>query len=486
MDSVREFRDSPVAVIEAGGTGSFLSHLHTNFTVPLTLWTCRSVNSRCYQSFLSYIKQSVAFPRPSFVFAPSYTGLPRGIFEEVKRLDVSHPHVHWVFAVDQHAAVDALLANHSCQVVTVVEKDVSVAHDRYRSCRERVTSSSLVWKTLLGPAESEGTYPRDKNLAYGMSYWNLPPVCTAMGPVAYMSSVNKLLKFRHPEGAALLDAYLAINTTVNLHCEDNISGETMLKEKRVDFILYGWLKNGSKSVSEYKYGLYSPSSGCFYSRSRAPVPPSFSDSWIFMSWCLVWLTPLCIVIFFTFRAQNSVYSNHHVPMAAVVMFLVNSFLGRSPQGLNVSTSATRLAIVVWSLGMSVVGNFLQSSVTASRSVPALSAEVRTKEQVLMHLQEGSLLPCVTRESAHIRGKGNFQPLYKPLFDVLEDAKCESSCVEEFVFGCMEKARRGTHMYFSVCREPERRHAFKWGLIVGEETVAAVQPLAPVHLNFPFR
>ncbi|KAL1468062.1 hypothetical protein MTO96_025684, partial [Rhipicephalus appendiculatus] len=486
MTSVGDFRGSPVAVIATRDTNILLSNVHLNLTIPTTLWTCQHLNSRCYQSFLRYITQSVAFPRPGFVFAPWPRGLSKGILGEVRRLDVSHPYVYWVFAVREHSDVDATLSSHSCQVVTVSENDIRIAANGYKSCSKRVTSSSFAWKTLLDSPESERYYARNQNFDYVFSYQKIPYKCTVMGPLAYMNLASGLTKIRHPEGAALLDAYNAINTTVLLQCPDTSFGETLLREKRIDFLLFGWFGKKSTFMYEYRYALFLPSSFCFYSRSRVPIPPSFSGSWIFFSWCLVCLSPFCFAIIFVIRAQSTIRPSERVALSTVIMVLVSSFLGRSPQGLNVSASATRLAIAAWLLAMFFIGNYLQSSVTASRSVPVFSAEIRTEEDMLKHLHEGTLVPCVTMYLPQLRKQENFQAFYKPLANVLADHKCQSSCIGNYGFGCMEKARRGTHIYFSTCRETELRLAFKYALMVGEDTLGTSMTHSAVHIRFPFR
>ncbi|KAL1469329.1 hypothetical protein MTO96_005027 [Rhipicephalus appendiculatus] len=168
------------------------------------------------------------------------------------------------------------------------------------------------------------------------------------------------------------------------------------------------------------------------------------------------------------------------------MVLVSSFLGRSPQGLIIASSAMRLVILAWMLAMFFIGNYLQSSVTASRSVPQFSAAIRTKEQVFKHLHEWTLVPCVPVHLPQLRKQANFQPFYMPLADVLEGDKCQPSCFDKYGFGCMEKARRGTHIYFGTCRETELRLGFKYELMVGEETLGTSVTHSTVHTRSPFR
>ncbi|KAL3221284.1 hypothetical protein MRX96_029616 [Rhipicephalus microplus] len=245
MTSVREFRDSPVAIIAAG---SLSSNVLRNLNISSTLWSCEGINSRCYRSLLRYITPTTPFPRHSFVFAPWRRGLPKGILEEVKRLDVSHPYIYWVFTVREHSDVDAVLMSNSCQVVTVAEKDIRIAADGYKNCSKRASHSGLEWQALLGTAESEAYYPRDQRFDYAFSYEKLHRKCTDKGPVAYLDIALTMLKIRNPEGVALLEAYSAINSTLYLQCSDVISGETLLHEKRVDFLLHGWFEKESTSV----------------------------------------------------------------------------------------------------------------------------------------------------------------------------------------------------------------------------------------------
>ncbi|KAL3221283.1 hypothetical protein MRX96_029615 [Rhipicephalus microplus] len=168
------------------------------------------------------------------------------------------------------------------------------------------------------------------------------------------------------------------------------------------------------------------------------------------------------------------------------MVLISTFLGRSPQGLNIAGSATRLAVTTWLLAMFFIGNYLQSSITASRSVPQYSPDIRNQKQMLKHLDEGTLDPCVPQRLPRLRKQDNIQAFYKPLANVLADDKCQSSCFDEFGFDCMEKARRGTHIYFSKCLETELRIAFKYSLMVGEETLGTTLVHSSVHARSPFR
>ncbi|KAL1418153.1 hypothetical protein MTO96_026169 [Rhipicephalus appendiculatus] len=176
--------------------------------------------------------------------------------------------------------------------------------------------------------------------------------------------------------------------------------------------------------------------------------------------------------------------NEHVPRCNVVMFMVSSLLGRSPQGLNIRSSATRLAVVAWLLTAFFVGNYLQSSITASRSVPQYTAEIRTKEQVLKHLNEQTMTPCTAPFMHEIRGDNQTDGVYEPVSTALR--KCQSRCLDEFGFACWEKARRGTHIYFTMCMEIERRIILQRRLVVGDNPLASWQTYSAVHTRYPFR
>ncbi|KAL1469324.1 hypothetical protein MTO96_005022 [Rhipicephalus appendiculatus] len=166
------------------------------------------------------------------------------------------------------------------------------------------------------------------------------------------------------------------------------------------------------------------------------------------------------------------------------MAFVSTLLGRSPQGLNIGASATRLAVVAWLLTTFFIGNYLQSSVTASRSVPKFSAEIRTKEQLLEHLNKGTKDPCIGRFMHEVRGDRNVEPVYKPVARAI--CKCQPGCLDENGFGCWEKARQGTHIYFSGCSENERRAALKYGLVAGDNSLASWQTYSAVHTRYPLR
>ncbi|KAL1468063.1 hypothetical protein MTO96_025685 [Rhipicephalus appendiculatus] len=176
--------------------------------------------------------------------------------------------------------------------------------------------------------------------------------------------------------------------------------------------------------------------------------------------------------------------NERVPLSTVVMVLVSSLLGRSPQNLNISSSATRLVVVAWLLTAFFVGNYLQSSVTASRNVPQYSAEIRNKKQLLKHFNEETVAPCTAPFMHAILGDNKTEAVYEPVARALR--KCQSECLGEFGFGCWEKARRRTHIYFTICSEIERRIALQHGLVVGDNPLATWQTYSPVHIRYPFR
>ncbi|KAL3221268.1 hypothetical protein MRX96_029600 [Rhipicephalus microplus] len=166
------------------------------------------------------------------------------------------------------------------------------------------------------------------------------------------------------------------------------------------------------------------------------------------------------------------------------MVLVSSVLGRSPQGLNGAASATSLAVSVWLLGTFVLGIYLQSSVTASTSVPSLSAEIRTEEQLLDRLNGETMVPCTARFNHEIRGNRETEPVYKPLARAFH--KCRPDCIEDFGYACMERASRGTHIYFATCTELQRRLALNYRLVVGDSALATWQGYSAVHTRYPFR
>ncbi|KAH6941601.1 hypothetical protein HPB50_020965 [Hyalomma asiaticum] len=134
--------------------------------------------------------------------------------------------------------------------------------------------------------------------------------------------------------------------------------------------------------------------------------------------------------------------------------------------------------------MFIAGNHLQSSVTASRSVPEFSAEIRTKQQLLTHLNEEITAPCTARFNHEMRGRKNTEPVFEPLAKALK--KCKSGCLDEFGFGCLEKASRRTHIYFATCTEVQRRVTLKHALVVGDNALASWQGYSAVHSRYPFR
>ncbi|KAL3221267.1 hypothetical protein MRX96_029599 [Rhipicephalus microplus] len=166
------------------------------------------------------------------------------------------------------------------------------------------------------------------------------------------------------------------------------------------------------------------------------------------------------------------------------MLFVSTLLGRSPQCLNIGDTATRLAVVAWLLTTFFIGNYLQSSVTAFRGVPKFSAEIRTKEQLLVHLNKGTKDPCTGSYIQEVRGSHDAEPVYKPVAGALH--KCQSACLDENGIGCLRKARQGTHIYLSRCSETERRLALHHGLVVGDHPLATWQTYSAVHTRYPFR
>ncbi|KAH6936150.1 hypothetical protein HPB50_014181 [Hyalomma asiaticum] len=171
-----------------------------------------------------------------------------------------------------------------------------------------------------------------------------------------------------------------------------------------------------------------------------------------------------------------------------MMFFAATFLGKGHSFSPADTSAFRnVATSAWVLGMMVLGNYLQSSITAIRTTPATVKNIKSFAELFRLIQHGAVCPCLNEEWRLF-----FYPSYDPVsflrvMKLIEfSLTCDKASLHEAdTVACYQRTRLGTHVALSVCTDNEMKIAALWDLLPGERYHTMVQ--APViHILNPLR
>ncbi|KAH9372662.1 hypothetical protein HPB48_000083 [Haemaphysalis longicornis] len=446
------------------------------FTVAVTLWTCLQP-SNCHDSFVRYATQVSLFRRPALVIVPRAETLPSGIYEEIVLFETYHANVRWIFSVANHTEVFDKLSKHICHVVTVNENEINIPSDEHRYCRTRkvfrtmnATLSPYTWRKEL--------FPKNHQIYYGI-----------------MDKPGNYCAYKtNPDVPVMLEAYTALNNTMTLRCDVTADSGSLILNRIVDVILGPHSVNCgfSNIVSDSDYGCffyahaaYPPRPVCLVVPTARPVPPSFSNTWLRYFGLFLVLSFIAAVAHFTVvRISIHWYGESTIRSSDVSIVFVSSFLGRSPPPRAISRLETnRVLLGAWMLGVFILLNILQSQITASRAIPAQSAEIRSIEDFMARLHAGRILPCMPPQIANAILKSVSNVSYiQSVRKVLKS--CGKSCSGPNY--CFPKIRKRTHVGLGGCGKKARRKFDDRGTVSTEEIFMSYFGTSQAHGKFPLR
>ncbi|KAL1480845.1 hypothetical protein MTO96_050705 [Rhipicephalus appendiculatus] len=359
-----------------------------------------------------------------------------------------------------------------CHVVTVSKREINAPYDGYKLCEQRRTLHTpytLSSENLPPP----GTYPKHEVVNYALQD----------GPTMSCSS------FHGGAIKAAAEAYAALNNTLNLQCNTHKNSRSLLLDRRADLLL------GTRSVNcplqtpcfFYGYSMYSPSYFCFLVRGGDIVYPSFARNWFSFLKLSVILTPCVAMFFVTLRLQSGLFPNEACSISMASDFLLSTFLGRSPPpGMRSSLMSSKLSISVWTVGVFFLSNFIQMEITASRSIPSHSSEIRHMRQLAEKFDTGAMLPCVSHATSRVLrlSVGNVSYL-ESVRAALE--ACGSRCTSYGRHnGCHLKLRFGLYAGIVLFRASMLALAHRNELVLGKDSFLTALRMSPTHGRYPLR
>ncbi|KAL1418922.1 hypothetical protein MTO96_005463 [Rhipicephalus appendiculatus] len=175
--------------------------------------------------------------------------------------------------------------------------------------------------------------------------------------------------------------------------------------------------------------------------------------------------------------------------SGLVLFVVSTFLGRPPAPSLADSPAFRgLAFAVWTLGMMVLGNYVQSSITAIRSAPVAVKVVDSYPELSRVIRDRSLTPCFEEQWFDMivfSLDPQTEAFRKDILDKGLEAYMNIVNTGSDFSECYRRTRAGTHVALSVCSDEEVAAASQWNLVPGDIYFTYVQ-IAAIHVMNPLR
>lgn len=458
---------SRVALFCSRGNCMFPGNVARNFTIASSVWTCTT--GSCYASFRHYVAQEDVFARPGFVFLPRHRSLPSRLSREVARFQKYYSNVQWIFSVDQHEDLLRELKP-KCQVLTVSENEINAPRDGYRSCEEReIFRNADTITTDRSPPR--GTYPKDSRIIYTL-----------------FDGRNKNCgKERFLYIPIIRDVYARLNNTMVELCSSSTGTDSLLLDRNVDMVLGPRPVKCSLRCYFYAYAVRQPEAFCMLVRRRRPVHPSFIHNWLSFFFLCCTLMPVAMTFSLIITVRRRINPDTTIGFSSVGLFLVSTFLGRSPpRSLGPSSASASVMIAAWMMGTFFLLNFVQTEITASRAVPEYSPEIKEVDELTAPLNAGRVLLCTNEQAA------------SRLRDVVSDVSflaslrraadsCNRDCFAPFSWDyCTDKIKKGTHVGLIPCVVPLLARAFKSGMEPVKDRFLSHFGWSAVHGRFSLR
>ncbi|KAH9370822.1 hypothetical protein HPB48_007893 [Haemaphysalis longicornis] len=317
-----------------------------------------------------------------------------------------------------------------------------------------------------------GKYPRNNQIDYA----------AVDAPVGSCDNIKLLdVELRWLEG------YEALNNSMIMRCNNESNSDSLLFDRKVDFIIQQHPVNCPSPCFYYPYATFPPVKVCFFVPRSALVQPSFANTWTSVFMVYLKLLPLATMVLLFLRCVSYVYRNKTLSMGRATFSLLSTYFGHSlPIGLAISSPSSKLALYTWTIGILFVLNYFQNKITASRSIPAYSPTIKTLQELEALLDVGKISPCLSSFMAkHIFGTTSNMAYLEPLRRSIEN--CKRGCVTESPgTDCFARSKQGTHATITTCMDWLVPNWKKHGLMPGEESLLMFLAMTKAHGKFPLR
>ncbi|KAH8025160.1 hypothetical protein HPB51_004002 [Rhipicephalus microplus] len=355
-----------------------------------------------------------------------------------------------------------------CSVVTFTSTYIEAPEDRFRHCEVRrfVNSSFLFTETKSG-----GIFPSGHHLR-----------------VIAPNRASTVAQSSHePQASALMDAYAALNNSIDMTYAGTWRD---VHSKRVDLHLSP-VGSAVLYYSEmYAEAQYSPVPLCFFTSHKKVIALTFMDSWV----SLVWLTAALIsagsvITLYIHIRFRLLFGNRNSTLSSrLFLFFAATFLGKSPPySMKDALVYQNVATCVWMLGMVVLGNYVQGSITATRTTPATARTIDSFPQLFRMIEGGAICPCINEDwRSYFLDSYDKASLVRTAMWLKTWLSCNTGVsLKDGLITCYQRTQRGTHVALSVCTGDEAKIAFMWDLLPGDHYQSMVQAPA-IHIFNPLR
>ncbi|KAH6942996.1 hypothetical protein HPB50_013580 [Hyalomma asiaticum] len=417
-----------------------------------------------------YLTQDNAdFPRPGVAFVPYAGGRwLHALRAVVAKFEKYHANIHWIFASRNHEDVLGTFSGHLCNVISVIDGHVNAPLDGYLSCEERhvFLKAEEVLKAERVPPR--GTYSRNERIRFAIQ--------DEGDKFCFLKKFLLVELLRH--------AYESLNNTFVEGCNHGNS-DSILLDKRVDLILA--LSKSVYPTSYYAYAVHAPDAVCFFTSRARPQQPSFTSCWfVFFTLSFV-LAPVAALSFFLLNVRARLLLGETPRTGPFILFFVSSYLGRSPTSPTRASCATvRIMIAAWAMGMFVLGQYTQTTITASRSVPAYSSQIKRLSELASRLEDGTIKLCVHSMMARLVHKfGGDTPELERVRHELRN--CKYPCLhDDAKRTCIPLVQTGAYAMLHRRQFFLHDKGLSMGMAVGEEVLFSFFSWIPTHRKFPLR
>ncbi|KAL3195714.1 hypothetical protein MRX96_001833 [Rhipicephalus microplus] len=332
-----------------------------------------------------------------------------------------------------------------CQVTLITDAGLNAPVNRYKNCDSRQLLSSA---ELFSRVNSERTHILS------------PAGVTFAGP-PNLRYANVL------EGIAVVDAYRTKNiSTKQIHVFD---GRLFVLNKTADITLLAFPVLANYERQFFTDASYPPAELCIFSLTNITVRVFFVESSFSLFLFFLVLVSFGLAVHFLTRFRTKLLFHYLIFRGAdLVLFMIATFLGRSPPASIGDAAPYRTAAIVsWALGASFLGSYFQTTLIAIRSAPVASSGVPDIASLRKLVEQQKVELCVT---GYWRGVDTVDSLTLPdnLFIVEAIARYRK---REFPFRwpseCYGVSRDGTHIALSLCTEDEVSVAKRSNLAPGQ-------------------
>ncbi|KAH9374910.1 hypothetical protein HPB48_016114 [Haemaphysalis longicornis] len=372
---------------------------------------------------------------------------------------------HWVISKDANKSFDWFpkSAKGACQVVYVSPTYVEEPVNGFTDCNVARRNTSFPAQLFRLRDADAKKYPRNLKL-------------TIVGPNGRLDAV--------PEVAALLEAYAALNTSI-IQTNDSFLpvGEYAIRSRDADLDVEPKPFFKKQEYNFYFHAMYPAFHICFFTRFVTRKGSSLLQDNANLVVLNLLFFVLALAIVFISRCVHSRVCPARV--SAIIIFLLSTFVGRSPQTLRTAGPTLNALLSLWMFGTLIVGFYIQSLITTDIYAPSLSREVEDIQEFEKLLEARRVLPCVDFRFLMNALEYFETPLLEKLVSIIHARRnyCIPNHEDNAWYGVVHQ---GKHVYVRPCCSYDEYVALLQGVVKVRGSLQMYHRVDAMLSNLPQR